>query len=235
VRILTKEFNINLEYYREKKKLNDQERKDLKEKITDAEKTIQEYKKNLEAGLQGFSEAGLAEMQSYVEEAKAILDGKEVGQEFLRGIVQGLSDEQLVKSIKRAARESAEGIVNATRNTLQIQSPSKVARRMGRYWDEGLVLGVDDDADAVGRAGARVAGRLIVDPARMAALSSNYAGGITAMGISNTTSNNYSTNLGGITVMVNGAGAQNEDVLAQRVAVRLTRELQRQIRGGGGR
>ena len=61
----------------------------------------------------------------------------------------------------------------------------------------------------------------------------SYGNAMTAVGgVVNNSTSSYTTNMGGITVRIDGAGAVNEDVLAQRVAVRLTNELQRAQRGG---
>ena len=43
----------------------------------------------------------------------------------------------------------------------------------------------------------------------------------------------YTTNMGGITIHVDGAGAANEDVLAARIVTRLTNELNRARRASG--
>ena len=92
VRILTNEYAITLDYYKEKKKLNDQEKQDLKDKIRDAELVIAEYMRSLEAGTTGFSEAGLKEWEGYVAEMKQILDGKAVAGYFINGLIAGLEN-----------------------------------------------------------------------------------------------------------------------------------------------
>ena len=228
VRILTSEFSVTLDYYKDKKKLNDQEKKDLKDRIKDAELTIAEYKRNLEKGLAGFSEAGLKEMESYVAEAKQILDGKVVAGYFINGMIAGLEDPAANKRLAQAAAKAAKTVDQNARATLEIKSPSKKAKYIGQMWDEGLIVGLESGEGAVGTASSSVADSLIGGASGLAPSVGGYAGGTTLLSQGGSTTNSYSTtNMGGITVKVDGAGAMNEDVLAQRVAVQLTRQLQR--------
>lgn len=228
VRILTSEFSVTLDYYKDKKKLNDQEKKDLKDRIKDAELTIAEYKRNLEKGLAGFSEAGLKEMESYVAEAKQILDGKVVAGYFINGMIAGLEDPAANKRLAQAAAKAAKTVDQNARATLEIKSPSKKAKYIGQMWDEGLIVGLESGEGAVGRTSSSVADSLIGGASGLAPSVGGYAGGTTLLSQGGSTTNSYSTtNMGGITVRVDGAGAVNEDVLAQRVAVQLTRQLQR--------
>lgn len=231
VRILTDEFAVTLDYYRDKKRLNDQEKKDLKAKIKDAELTIQEYKKNLKAGLAGFSEAGLAEMESYVEEARRILDGKEVAGHWLDGLINGLGDAKKQRQLEKAALIPAKTVRDTTKNYLQIASPSRMADWMGTMWDDGLARGLLRNKDKVDAAAYQVA-TAFTGPAAANIRTASYSGGVTAApigGVGGGTSS-YTINLGGITVPVSGAGAVNEAVLARRVAAELTGELNRRRR-----
>lgn len=227
VRILTSEFSVTLDYYKEKKRLNDQEKQDLKDRIKDAELTIAEYKRNLEKGLAGFSEAGLKEMESYVAEAKQILDGKALADYWLDGLKAGLGNQAKLREVGQAAKMGADKIVKTARETLSVQSPSKVAKWIGEMWDKGLVEGLESGEGAVGTASSSVASTLIGGASGLAPSVGTYSGGTALLSGGGTTSNAYTTNMGGITVRVDGAGAVNEDVLAQRVAVQLTRQLQR--------
>lgn len=228
VRILTSEFAVTLDYYKEKKKLNDQEKQDLKDKIRDAELTVAEYKRNLEKGLAGFSEAGLKEMESYVAEAKQILNGKGVAGYFIEGMISGLEDPTANKRLAAAAAKTAKVVDQNARRTLQVASPSKVAKWIGQMWDEGLIVGMESGEGAVGTASSSVADTLMGGASWLAPSVGSYAGGTTLLSQGGNTTNSYSTtNMGGITVHVDGAGAVNEDVLAQRVAVHLTRQIQR--------
>jgi hypothetical protein len=72
-----------------------------------------------------------------------------------------------------------------------------------------------------------VADTLIGGASGLAPSVGAYSGGTALLSGGGTTNSYSTTNMGGITVRVDGAGAVNEDVLAQRVAVQLTRQLQR--------
>jgi len=227
VRILTNEFAVTLDYYKEKKKLNDQEKQDLKDRIKDAELTIAEYKRNLKAGLAGFSEAGLKEMEDYVAEAKQILDGKVVAGYFINGLIAGLENPNDHKRLAQASAKVAKVVDQNARRTLEVKSPSRKARYIGEMWDEGLIIGMESGEGAVGTASSSVADTLIGGASGLAPSVGSYSGGTALLSGGGTTNSYSTTNMGGITVRVDGAGAVNEDVLAQRVAVQLTRQLQR--------
>lgn len=235
VRILADEFGATLDYYKKKKDLNEQEKKDLKDKIRQAELDIKEYKKNLEAGMQGFSEAGLQELEGYVKEAKDILDGKEVASHWINGMIQGMTSPKELRKLESAANTTARTVKNTTQNVLQIASPSKVARWMGRMWDEGLAGGIEKNRDLVLRAASQLSGGLVRAGAVGTGWNSLQGNGITTAPLGAYTSqqiSNSTTNFGGISVHVDGAGAVNADALAQRIGLRLGQEIQRYKRGG---
>ena len=228
VHILTDEFGVTLDYYKEKKRLSDQERRDLKEKVADQERVIAEYKRNLDAGLRGFSEAGLQELQDYVDEARRILDGRYVAQQWLAGLALGLRDQNKLREVGEAAKMGPERIVRAGRETLEIHSPSGVAKWMAEMYNRGWVDTLQAGAKEMERASEAQARALMAGAGTDSRAFGSY--GVTAAPIGTYTTNNSSarnTYLGGITIRVEGSGAVNEDVLAQRVVVRLTEELQR--------
>lgn len=227
VRILTNEYAITLDYYKEKKELNDKERQDLKDRIRDAELTVAEYKRNLKAGLTGFSEAGLKEVESYVTEMKQILDGKVVAGYFINGLIAGLENPDDHRRLAQASAKVAKVVDQNARRTLEVKSPSRKARYIGEMWDEGLIIGLESGEGAVGTASSSVADTLIGGASGLAPSVGSYSGGTALLSGGGTTNSYSTTNMGGITVRVDGAGAVNEDVLAQRVAVQLTRQLQR--------
>lgn len=233
VRFLSDELGITIDYYRQKKKLNEQDKQDLQAKIRDAETAIAGYKRNLEAGLTGFSEAGLKEMEDYVRDAKNILNGKDVGTAFLDGVTKGLSDKAKLMAVEAAAKGVGRTVKNSTKNVLQIQSPSKVGAWIGEMWDEGIIKGLEDHEKELAKAAASLADTMTTNSIPQDGIAYGYGNALTAAGTGyGAASNAYTTNLGGITVRIDGAGEVNEDVLAQRVAVRLTDELRRAQRGG---
>ena len=235
VRILADEFGVTLDYYRQKKQLNEQEKTELKEKIKAQELTIAEYKRNLERGLTGFSEEGLAELQSYVDEAKAILDGKEVADHYIDGLIYGLTARR--QDVYNASKNVANTVTHATKQTLQIASPSKVATWMGEMYDAGLIRGVENKEDELRRAVEGLSETMINANLRGAAsLSTSAYNGVMAAPIGTYggagSTNAYTTNLGGINITISNAAGLNEQLLAQEIAAQLTHELQSAQRGG---
>lgn len=232
ISLLSGEFSATLDYYKRKKQLSDKEKAEFEEKIKAQEARIAAYKENLQAGLAGFSESGLKEMQSYVDKARLILDGKAVADQWIDGMVIGLTDKKNRARVAAAAAAVAELVPKESRRTMEIRSPSHLAEWMTTMWDEGLIKGLEKKKAEVAAASASVS-------AGIAALGApnlngySYGNAMTAVGgVVNNSTSSYTTNMGGITVRIDGAGAVNEDVLAQRVAVRLTNELQRAQRGG---
>lgn len=234
VRLLTNEFAVTLEYYREKKTLNDKERADLKGKIREAELNIAEYKRNLEAGLQGFSEAGLQEMEDYVADAKGILNGQDIGESFLDGIERGLRDETKKAQIAAAAAAVASTVQRQTKTILMIASPSKVATWMGEMWDEGLIQGLIKRKNDVTEAAGLVAGAF-VGPAQTSLKTSSYTPGTTltplTSGAGGGTSGN-SIRIGTIPISVTTQGPVDVRSLAAAISVQLSDTLRQAQRGG---
>ena len=113
---------------------------------------------------------------------------------------------------------------------LEIASPSKVGDWIGQMWDEGLIRGMERKEAELAATASSLADTITAATTPDATVS-GYGNALTASGAGYSTSS-YTTNMGGITVMVNGAGAVNEDELAKRIAVQLSDELTRAQRGG---
>lgn len=79
------------------------------------------------------------------------IDWFDLGANVIRGIVSGISSN--VREIADAARAAARNALNAAKNFLGIQSPSKVFRReVGEMIPRGMALGIEDTADKVDEA-----------------------------------------------------------------------------------
>lgn len=236
VRILTSEFAVSLDYYREKKELSDKEKQDLRDKIRDAELNIDEYKRNLKDGLQGFSENGLKEMQAYVAEAKRILDGKAIGQAYLDGLDEGLRDKERNRRLNQSVWAIANNIDKTTRNTLAIMSPSRKAKHIGKMWDEGLIAGMEEREAELRRTASSLGESMIAAswPGASELRTSSYGGAITAPigSFGGSTSSSTVTNLGGVSVYVNTSGNVDANGLAEAITTKLTHQLRSAQRGG---
>ena len=229
VRLLADEMGVTLEYYKQKKELNEKDKQDLRDKISEAEDIVAGYKRSLEDGLVGFSAEGLKEWENYVVELKQILDGKNVAELFVQGLINGLNARR--QDVYNASRNVALSVTKAVKQTLDIQSPSRVGDWIGQMWDEGLIRGMERKEAELAATASSLADT-ITDATTPDATVSGYGNALTASGAGSYASSSYTTNMGGITVMVNGAGAVNEAELARQIAVQLTDELQRAQRGG---
>jgi hypothetical protein len=69
------------------------------------------------------------------------------GKSLIEGFVSGIK--QKAASVAEAARSVVSEAVEAAKNALQINSPSKVFMRIGNSVDEGFVKGIDQDSDTV--------------------------------------------------------------------------------------
>lgn len=231
VRILTDQMGATVEYYRRKRELSEQDRQTLQQEVDAQERIIEEYKRRLAAGMAGYTDAGLAELESYVAQAKRILNGEDVTENWMLGMIRGIKNR--MSDLSSAAQGAAAAIIQRTRGTLQINSPSRVSEWIGTMWDEGIIKGLKDSEDLVAKAASSLADTMTAAGTPDNAAAYSYGNDWTASGSGWAASSaSYTTNLGGITVRIDGAGEVNEDVLAARVAVRLTDELIRAQRGG---
>lgn len=239
----TKGYDLERDYIANKAQLTAQELEDLKQKYADQQAYIELYEKAMAEKKAGYNAQGLRDAKAHLEElAKTIRQTSrawfEAESENLRnmgiknagaygdGIVQGLNNK--TGPVYNAAMGLASSISRATRATLQIASPSRVGTWIGEMWDKGLIKGLEDHKAQLERAAAGLADTIADASAPTSAMV--YGNAMTAAGIGS--SNAYTTNLGGITVQIEGAGEVDADLLAQRVAVRLTDQLIRAQRGG---
>lgn len=92
-----------------------------------------EYLDNIAKGVNAESEVFVRTMSQA---------GYEAGANYGGSMAQGITDK--IGAIKYAAQTAANSAVSATKVSLQIASPSKVARRLGLYFTEGFAEGISD-------------------------------------------------------------------------------------------
>lgn len=80
---------------------------------------------------------------------------KQYGQWYCEGIIAGLDSRKA--RLYADAREMGYGVKNAFNYALQIHSPSKVMMKSGRWFDEGIALGISNNSNAVADAATMVA------------------------------------------------------------------------------
>lgn len=232
VGIMSNEIGATIDYYKQKQQLSAEDRRALEERIRSQEHALSEYRRMLKAGAAGITEDFIAEQERAIQEAKDILDGKAVADQWINGMVIGLTDKQNRARVAAAAAAVAELVPKEARRTMEIRSPSHLAEWMTTMWDEGLIKGLGKKKAEVAAASASVS-------AGIAALGApnlngySYGNAMTAVGgVVNNSTSSYTTNMGGITIPIYTSGPVNEEALADRVTAKLTGVLQRAQRGG---
>lgn len=126
----------------------------------------------------------------------------QIGIDYAKGIEQGLLSK--IPAIKAAAQRVAAELAKATKSTLQIKSPSKIAVGIGKFWDDGIVMGLLGGISKVRSASTQVANNISGFGSPSLGLNVSAVGtGINASRITGTSGgvyNDYST----MSLSVNG-------------------------------
>ena len=144
--ILTKDFDYSLEIQRKKALQNEEEEAKYKAMLAEKKSAIEQYRRNMVAGEEGFHSDMLNKMiQTYnaeVEEARKA--GLNIGTSLGIGIAGSQAN------VNEVASNLVRGAINRMRAEAQIASPSKKGRAIGENIGESLALGLDDTyADAI--------------------------------------------------------------------------------------
>lgn len=218
------EVSARWEAAREKRRISGQEQKQMKDDLDKRQHLLEVYRKNLDEGIEGYSEAEyLSKLSRFNKDVKfweiKSQEAYEMGENIAQAIAEGIY-------AKMPHVESAmEGIVDrgfiAGKRVAEIASPSKRAFRDGKFIAEGLALGLEENGDAAVTKARELTNSLFsalrVDAA---AIGSNAFAPASMLASSNRTSNTYnnSTSLGGVTVYVNAQNISNVSQLAELVA-----------------
>ena len=89
-------------------------------------------------------------------------EGEYTGSSYGLGLLRGLRAKEA--EIRIVAGDIANSIPTITRNRLQVKSPSRIATWITENWDQGLINGLLDKADAVARTAQGVASGIVVSP-----------------------------------------------------------------------
>lgn len=189
----------------------------LQEQYSKALEDLEEYEKGYKAGLDGYSETGLESLRRFAENAKKEMEkaGVNVGEGFASGI------ESVVGQVKDAASAMAQAASGVVKKTLQIQSPSKVMKRLGEFTGEGFEIGVTESMKS---AVAEI--RHSLDDG-LSSLS-GIAPFSVPVGFGNpifSSSNGRSVTYGDFSVVVNSAPGMDENALADAVAYKLQTQV----------
>lgn len=169
---------------------------DLNTAISDGEQTLADYDEQI------------GEMASAVAAATSHMygDGKQAGEDFGQGLIDGMNNKK--HRARMTAAELALDVRGITRQTLDENSPSKVAQEIGEYWGEGLAIGIEDSRRAVLDAASALA-QPLTQPLP-------------------SVTNNTTSNLGGVYVTVNAAQGQDAEQIAQAVMYEIQAAVERE-------
>ena len=150
------------------------------------------------------------------------VDATDSGYYFVNGVAQGIS--KYTYKIEEAARSAASAGKQRFNRVLDIQSPSKVMMESGKFFDLGIALGIDKNADEV----VKSAEALALETA--AAFQANTASPLYGIEGGASSLTNKTCNLGGVTIQINQQPGESAEDLAELVMDRINREVeQRQM------
>lgn len=231
IELMTRDTAYRWENLAEKRKITKEELSDLEKDYDHALFVAENYRKNYEDGMVGYTAEGLEEAEAAAEELGRIWedasnDAKEAGINIAKGLARGIKEK--VTEVDEAAGYVAFSALSKMKNVAQIASPSKVTTSYGEYIDDGLIVGLKLKMQDVSRAASQIADAVLasVDPGLD--LSVNAASPISwyvpAQQQSSTVYNN-STSLGGITVYVDAKNVDNVEDLAELVADKINTDI----------
>lgn len=129
-----------------------------------------------EATIRDFGARAVAALTSISDQM--LTAAKQIGGYIVDGIRAGLAEKW--ESLKGYIGGLADGLVRGFKDKLDIRSPSRVFRALGRFIAEGLGLGISDGQGLVGEAGKRLADAVL--PKNLAAGFSKVSGALKDVG-----------------------------------------------------
>jgi len=89
----------------------------------------------------------ITSIKNKLDESMNTSDFEEYGKNVSIGLANGIESE--AEGAIRAAESLARRVAEITANALQEESPSRLSRKYGMYWDKGLELGIEDGTGSV--------------------------------------------------------------------------------------
>jgi len=148
------------------------------------------------------------------------VSGYDSGANFSKGVAKGIRD--YIYTIEEAANAAASAGKQGFNKPIAIRSPSRVMMESGKYFDQGIAIGIRDNARDV----IAEASRLSEETA--AAMQYNTAA--PGYGMNAGSGSNRTLNMGGVSIVINQQPGENAEQLAEIVMERIEREtVQRQM------
>ena len=88
-------------------------------------------------------------------------DGQQIGKDFVSGIQLGVQNKTKVQQAVNAVQSTALTLLNKVKSVLKINSPSKATEEIGKYFDEGLQEGIENNASGVVRSATTLSNSLL--------------------------------------------------------------------------
>lgn len=144
----------------------------------------------------------------------------DVGANIVKGLMAGIG--RWISNAMQKARELIRSVKGAANDEAGVRSPSRVFRQIGQYLDEGLMLGIDDEAEGPISAMTKLMQNIIAagDNGMNASLTSPVTGRE-----NNSTMRRGGERYGGVSIIVNAAQGQSEESIAARVERKLAEAL----------
>lgn len=97
--------------------------------------------------------------ENFVKEVESTVSAvKDVGRNAAQGFIDGLKEKE--EAVGYAAQRLARGALDQMAEELDIHSPSRKSRRLGNFFGEGMVEGIDDKAGEIEAAVQRMSERM---------------------------------------------------------------------------
>lgn len=148
--ILTKDFDYSLEIQRKKAANNLLEELKYKTMLKNKRAAIEEYRRNLLAGEEGFNEETLRKLVAQFN--REVGEARKAGLNVGNAIGTGLADSQA--NVLAQATSLMRNAISRMRAEAQIASPSKKGRAIGANIGSSVGLGLEDSEDYVDQAAA---------------------------------------------------------------------------------
>ena len=231
IELMTRDTAYRWKNLAEKRRITKEELSDLKKDYESALFIAENYRKNYETGMVGYTAEGLHEAVSAAAVlgriwAEAARDAEVSGRNIAKGLARGMKDS--VTDVDNAAGYVANTALSKIKNVAQIASPSKVTTSYGEYIDDGLIVGLKLKMQDVSLAASQIADAVLasVDPGID---FSGNVGSPTAWYVpaqqQSSTVYNSSTSLGGIAVYVDAKNVDNVEDLAELVADKINTDI----------
>ena len=179
-------------------------------------KMIEEKQPELNGAMGDSASLGIKEFFKRVNGEKS--KAEDAGKNFILGFTNGLSDKTGLSKIWTATKNIASNTINSIKKFLGIQSPSKEAEKLGRFFGMGFVNGIEQNQAAARKAAQNLSGAakssLSLGAFDFGRIKNTYAsiGKLRSSGIAetqsriNNISNSTSKNInGGVNVTINQA------------------------------